>query len=133
MRIWSPLSFSATLMVLSLGGANPSWAQAAGPSKVDSALAAWGKQVWNHKQCFGCHQMGKSQSTGPDLIGVTDRRTPDWIRKWLTDPVGMTSEDSIAMALKKQYKTQMPNLGLTGRDIDGLINYLAQETQAHTK
>jgi hypothetical protein len=43
----------------------------------------------------------------------------------------MTSSDSIGAALKKQYKTQMPNLGLTAHDIDGLINYLAQQTAAH--
>jgi cytochrome c2 len=124
-------SFAAALAVLTFSGASPSRAQTPAPFTVDSSLAAWGKRVWNSKQCFGCHQLGKAESTGPDLLGLTDRRSTDWIYKWLEDPVGMTESDSIAAALKKQYKTQMPNLGLSAHDIDGLINFLAQQTAAH--
>ncbi|HXQ29987.1 MAG TPA: cytochrome c [Gemmatimonadales bacterium] len=131
MRAWSLWSFTAVFAALTIGGGTRAGAQAPGPVKVDSSLAAWGKRIWNSKQCFGCHQLGKAQSTGPDLIGVTDRRTTDWIQKWLTDPVGMTESDSIAAALKKQYKTQMPNLNVSAHDIDGLINFLAQETANH--
>jgi len=131
MQARSLLSSTAALLALSLSGTKPSQAQAASPFKVDSSLATLGKRVWNSKQCFGCHELGKAQSTGPDLIGVTDRRSVDWIQKWLTDPVGMTDSDSTAAALKKQFKTQMPNLGLSAHDIDALINYLALETQNH--
>jgi cytochrome c2 len=130
MQAWSLWSSTAVL-ALSLSGASPSRAQTPAPFKVDSSLAEYGKRIWNTKQCFGCHQLGKAQSTGPDLIGVTDRRSSDWLHKWLEDPVGMTDSDSIAAALKKQYKTQMPNLGLSAHDIDALINFLAQQTATH--
>ena len=131
MQASSLWSFTVVLTAVTLSVARPVQAQGPGPFKVDSSLADWGKRIWNSKQCFGCHQLGKAQSTGPDLIGLTDRRSADWIHRWLQDPVGMTSSDSIAAALKKQYKTQMPNLGLNAHDIDGLINYLAQQTAAH--
>ena len=131
MQARSLWSFTAILTALSLAAAGSSRAQAAGPFKVDSSLAAWGKKIWNTKQCFGCHQLGKAQSTGPDLIGVTDRRSADWLHNWLQDPVGMTTSDPVAADLKRQYKTQMPNLGLNAHDIDGLINYMAQETANH--
>ena len=131
MRAWSLLSFSTALLALTLGGASVSRAQAAGAFKVDASLAEWGKRVWNMKQCFGCHELGREQSTGPNWIGVTDRRSLDWIRKWLKNPVEMAGDDSVAAALKKQYNSQMPNLSLTPHDIEGLINYLAQQTQMH--
>lgn len=97
--------------------------------KVDPALAERGKKIWKSKQCAGCHELGRNQSTGPDLIGVTDRRSQEWLERWLQDPVAMTGEDSTAKALKKQFNSQMPKLGLSKDDADALINYLAQETQ----
>jgi cytochrome c2 len=104
-----------------------------GQLKVDPLLADRGTRIWKSKQCSGCHELGREQSTGPNLIGVTDRRTVDWLERWLQDPVAMTQLDETAMALKKQYNSQMPKLGLSKDDADALINYLAQETQRHAK
>jgi mono/diheme cytochrome c family protein len=103
------------------------------PPKVDPLLADRGSRIWNSKQCAGCHELGREQSTGPNLIGVTDRRTADWLERYLQDPVAMTSLDETAKALKKQYNSQMPKFGLSKDDADALINYLAQETQRHAK
>lgn len=104
-----------------------------GPLQIDPLLADRGTRIWNSKQCSGCHELGREQSTGPNLIGVTDRRTVDWLERWLQDPVSMTQMDETAKALKKQYNSQMPMLGLSKDDADALINYLAQETQRHAK
>jgi protein SCO1/2 len=134
MTTWSSWSTAAVLTALCLGSPNRLRAQsdsalkADSALKVDPALAEWGKRVWNAKQCSGCHQLGKEQGSGPDLIGVTDRRLLEWIRAWLTDPVAMTGSDPVAAALKQQYRSQMPNFHLTPHEIDGLISYLAQET-----
>ena len=128
MRRRSLVSFSALLLALSVGGASAGQAQ--GAFKVDEAAAARGKKVWNSKQCSGCHELGRNASTGPDLIGVTERRSTEWLRKWLKDPVSMAGDDSIAAALKRQYNYQMPKLGLTDSDATALINYLAEETRA---
>ena len=111
-----------------LGGPALVWAQAVGAPKIDPMLEQWGERAWNMRQCFGCHELGREQSTGPDLIGVTDRRSVAWLKKWLKDPVEMTADDSIAAALKQQYNSQMPNFGLTDRDIEGLIQFLEQKT-----
>ena len=129
MRSGSRVVFSALVMALAAATLQ---AQGMGMGmKVDTLLAARGKKVWNSKQCYGCHELGRSQSTGPDLIGVTDRRSVEWLKKWLKNPVDMTSEDSTAAALKKQFNSQMPNLKLTNEEVEALINYLAQQTQLH--
>ncbi len=104
-----------------------------GPVKVDPALADRGKRIWKSKQCSGCHELGRTQSTGPDLVGATDRRTAEWLERWLQDPVVMTQIDDTAKALKKQFNAQMPKLGLSKDDADALISYLAQETQQRRK
>lgn len=104
-------------------------AQAAAPMKIDPAAATWGEHQWKSRQCYGCHELGRKQATGPDLIGVTDRRSVEWLRKWLKDPVLMANSDSTGMALKKQFGSQMPNLGLSDRDVEGFIHYLALQTQ----
>ncbi len=104
-------------------------AQAATPFKIDQAAAQWGEHQWKSRQCTGCHEPGRQQSTGPDLIGVTERRSVDWLRHWLKNPLQWAQEDSVAGALKKQFGSQMPNLDLSNRDVEGLINYLAVLTQ----
>jgi len=127
------LSFSALSILLAIAGAGPLKAQEPGPFKVDPLSAAHGKALWNSLQCEGCHELGTSRATGPALIGVTDRRSVEWLRKWLKDPVSMVTQDSTAAAMKAQYGSQMPNFGLTNRDVDGLINYLIQLTQNNGK
>jgi len=103
-------------------------------ASLDSANEAhWGQRAWNSRQCSGCHELGRDQSSGPNLIGVTQRRTTEWLRKWLKNPVTMAQDDPIAMDLKKKYGSQMPNLQLTDQDINGLIIYLDRETKARAK
>ena len=128
MRCGIKSSCSALVIALAAGGAASLYAQG---MTIDSIAAARGKKVWSIKQCSGCHELGRSQSTGPDLIGVTDRRSTEWLRMWLKDPVTMTGNDSTAAALKKQYNSQMPNLKLSRDEVDALINYLAEKTQEH--
>ncbi len=102
-------------------------------ARMDSSQRArWGQYVWKNRQCEGCHELGRDQSSGPNLVGVTDRRTVEWLRKWLKSPAAMTRDDSVGIALKKKYGSQMPDLPLSTRDIEGLIIYLARETQARS-
>ena len=129
MRVGSLISYSALMLGASLVGPRVAHAQAAAPFKVDAMAADRGKKIWNSKQCYGCHELGHKQSTGPDLIGVTDRRNVEWLTKWLKDPTSMMDEDSTAMALQKEFGSRMPKLGITTADANALINYLAQQTQ----
>ena len=85
-----------------------------------------GKSVYESKGCGACHSIGKGKLAGPDLKGVTDRRSHDWLKRWLHNPADLIGSDSIADALVVEAKNvKMPNLRLSDSDIESLLAYLA--------
>lgn len=65
--------------------------------------------------CIACHALGgQGGVVGPALDGVGSRLTPDFIHRWLTDP----------MAIKPDSK--MPKLPLTENDITELVAFLTK-------
>ena len=80
-------------------------------------------------RCSSCHAFGKN-GVGPDLLAVTKKRDLAWLTRWLKEPDKMLAEkDPLAMSLFKQYKLPMPNMRLTERDIEDIIDYMAAETE----
>jgi mono/diheme cytochrome c family protein len=98
---------------------------------VDPALAKKGKSLFGSRGCNACHTVGKagkSTAAGPDLAGVTQRRSHDWLKRWLKDPTAMIGSDSIADAMVVAAKNvKMPNMKLSDGDIDALMSYFATE------
>ena len=102
-------------------------AQASGVSN-DPATIKKGKALWSTKGCMGCHTIGKGKAAGPDLMGVLDRRSLDWVQRWLHDPPAMQESDSTARALLAQFNnTKMPNLQLGDEEVTALIAYIADQ------
>jgi protein SCO1/2 len=68
---------------------------------------------------------------GPDLLGVTEKRDPAWLARWLKEPDQMLAEkDSIALELFARYnELAMPNLSLNDIDVAALIDYLASASR----
>ncbi len=61
-----------------------------------------------HKKCKACHRLTDGTKVGPGLLGVTKRRSIEWLHRWLQNPKGMIkSGDPIAVALKKKFKKTM--------------------------
>jgi cytochrome c2 len=86
-----------------------------------------GKSVFVNKGCGACHSIGKGKMAGPDLAGVTTRRSQDWLKRWLKDPTAMFGKDSTADALVVEFKNvKMPNMKLSDGDIAGVLAYLAE-------
>jgi protein SCO1/2 len=103
-------------------------AAAQGSMTVDKDLAKRGKTLFANRGCNACHTFGKKLA-GPDLVGATQRRDPDWLRRWLKSPDEMLQSDSIAQAMLAEYQNvKMPNLKLSDADVDALINYIQQES-----
>jgi cbb3-type cytochrome oxidase cytochrome c subunit len=120
----SKLAWYAVALSLALGS---SFAYAQQSGAPDPALAKRGKSVYGSRGCEGCHSIGKGRRAGPDLAGVTERRSEEWLKKWLKDPNAMFDSDSTAKALLAEAKgVKMPNLKLSDSDIDALISYLAE-------
>ena len=86
-------------------------------------------------RCAACHTVGRGDSLGPDLAGVTGARDPAWLLRFITVPDQMLAErDPLATALFKKYnEVQMPNLRLTESDAAILIDYIKTLTDATMK
>jgi len=89
------------------------------PSDPD---AAQGKLVFEGK-CIACHSVGGGDKVGPDLFGVTRRRSDDWLGRWLRSPEAMLKSDQAAQAMLAKFKLPMPDQGLSDGDAKRLIGY----------
>ena len=64
-------------------------------------------------QCTTCHTIaGNGGTVGPALDRIGNRRSSEWLRRWLTDPSSVKPG------------TPMPNFQLGESDIDGLVRDL---------
>jgi len=90
------------------------------------AQASDGEALFKEKGCNACHTIGGGDLVGPDLAGVTERRTGEWLTQWLSAPDQMlASGDPIATELFNKYnKIPMPNSALTPDQVDALLAYI---------
>jgi len=59
---------------------------------------------------------------------VVAQRERTWLTRWLKEPDKMLAEkDPIAVALFTKYKIPMPNMRLTDKDINEVIDYMESE------
>ncbi|MFZ5479447.1 MAG: c-type cytochrome [Myxococcota bacterium] len=90
---------------------------------TDPAIVAEGEKVYGAKGCGGCHAFG-SKLVGPDLVGLTQRRTTPWITKMIAEPDAMTKKDPVARDLFKTHMVQMPKQGVTPEEMPKLLAYI---------
>lgn len=100
----------------------------AGEAPVDEALAEQGEKLFQLKGCSACHTFGKKMS-GPDLAGVTMRRTEKWMEQQILHPDVMVKEDPISRKLMAEMALAMPNQGLTPDEARAVIEYLKHQDQ----
>lgn len=81
-----------------------------------------GQAEFDNYGCGGCHVKGKEQG-GPDLMDVTKRRQPAWIKDWVMYPEKYYDDPSI-VPLIKRYGVKMPNVNVTSEDADKIVGYL---------
>jgi mono/diheme cytochrome c family protein len=91
--------------------------------EIDMEMAKAGEVKYN-AICTACHMSGQ-RFIGPDLTGVYERRSPEWVMNMMLNPNGMLQEDPIAMALLKEYNNAiMLNQNLSEEDARALAEYL---------
>ncbi|MEP7381132.1 MAG: cytochrome c [Gemmatimonadota bacterium] len=75
--------------------------------------------------CGACHTVGGGKLIGPDLRGVTDRRTVQWLHGFIkSSQTVVKSGDSTAVALFDEFKVVMPDAPYSDADITGIIALL---------
>ena len=89
----------------------PANALATAPIAANSVLNAAPDYV--KSVCIGCHSIeGQGGTVGPALDGVADRFDAEYLRRWVADPTSVKPD------------TTMPNLGLKGKELDDILNFL---------
>jgi nitrite reductase (NO-forming) len=79
--------------------------------------AVQGKLAFESK-CLACHSVGGGRKLGPDLAGVTRRRSDSWLARWLKEPEKMLQADADAKKMLKEYNNlPMPNQNLPEAEI----------------
>jgi nitrite reductase (NO-forming) len=85
--------------------------------------AVQGKLAFESK-CLACHSLGGGRKLGPDIAGVTKRRTDAWLTRWLRNPEKMLETDSDAKAMLREYNNlPMPNQNLPEAEIRQYLRY----------
>jgi cytochrome c2 len=98
----------------------------AGTAEVGPDGLAQGKAVYDAKGCGACHQFG-SKLVGPDLAGLSQRRTPTWTARMIRYPDKMTKTDPVAKKLFATHMIQMTDQGVPDSDLGPLVSYLWSE------
>ena len=95
-------------------------AASAVPTEPSAAAAKLGFE----SKCLACHSVGQGKKLGPDMVGVTKRRTDAWLTQWLKSPDKMLKTDPDAQAMLKEYNNlPMPNQGLSDTEISQYLAY----------
>ena len=89
-------------------------------------------QLLFRSRCSVCHRIGLGDGkdrVGPNLAGITERRTRDWLRQFIMEPDRMLAAgDPTAMQLFRAYdQIPMPNLGIPPEEAESLIDFLEVE------
>lgn len=85
-----------------------------------------GEELFAEK-CGSCHSVGKGDRVGPDLKGVHERRSADWLAKMIKTPSALLGSDPDARALLKKYNNvRMPDLGLTDAEVATLVEIITR-------
>jgi nitrite reductase (NO-forming) len=95
-------------------------AVAATPSDPDAVKG----QLEFQSKCLACHSIGGGRKLGPDLAGVTKRRTERWLAMWLKAPDVMLQSDADAKQMLREYNNlPMPNQNLSDAEVRQYIKY----------
>ena len=78
---------------------------------------------------MACHKIGEGRLVGPDLAGVTDRRSFTWIYSMMMNPDSMLRSDSTAQGLLGEYFTPMPNQKIQPEEARALYEYLRTQNE----
>lgn len=77
--------------------------------------------------CSTCHSIGEGRGVGPDLKGVHERRSADWLLKATRSFESLAkSGDKDAAALLEEYKRRMPDQVLSDAQIRKILTHIKE-------
>ena len=88
-------------------------------------MAAAGKLIVDLK-CASCHKLTDEKLVGPGWKGVTQRRKPQWIMNFITNPDPMIDKDPELQAQLELCMVRMPNQNLTDEEARKVLEFMRQ-------
>lgn len=85
--------------------------------------AARGRATFD-AMCAACHTVGGGRLVGPDLQGITGRRSETWLIEFVQHPQRFAAGDTAAAALIAEYGFPMPDQPLSGDEIRAILAYI---------
>jgi len=78
------------------------------------------------RKCSSCHTIGGGDLVGPDLKGITSRRSEQWLIKFIQSSADLiASGDEDAIAIFKQYNEMaMPDQKFTDQEVKYLLQFI---------
>lgn len=93
------------------------------PTEINQQMVTEGKAVFK-RLCSACHRVGK-KFIGPDVKGILNKRTPEWVMNIILDPEGMVKNDPLAKSLLKEFNgSPMVNQNLTEKQALAILEYI---------
>jgi len=93
------------------------------PYATDAATIARGEELFE-AQCSSCHNF-KAGGIGPNLAGVTQEVSPQWLRKFIRNSQAVIeSGDDRAEQLFEQYQQYMMPFNLSDEELDAILAYM---------
>jgi mono/diheme cytochrome c family protein len=101
------------MVVISMGQPQDGWAQGAGEQLFQTA-------------CFACHTIGGGRLVGPDLAGVHESRSQEWLEQFVKSSQTMIKNgDPDAVALAAEYNgIVMPDAVMSEQQIRDVVAYM---------
>jgi cytochrome c2 len=82
--------------------------------------------------CAACHTVGGGKRVGPDLDGMSTKRSETWLINWIKSSQSMIqNNDPDAIAIFEEFnKVPMPDQNLSDAEIKEVINYIKTKSSA---
>jgi mono/diheme cytochrome c family protein len=92
-----------------------------------------GEQVFQ-TTCFACHTIGGGRLVGPDLAGVHEKRSQEWLESFVKSSQSMIDDgDAEAVALFEEFnRMPMPDALVSDEEIRQVLSYIEAQSSAVT-
>jgi hypothetical protein len=90
---------------------------------LNKEMAKAGEEVQGVK-CSSCHRLTDEKLVGPGWKGVTERRKPEWIMNFITNPDPMIDKDPAVQAQLELCLVRMPNQSLSDTEARNILEFM---------
>lgn len=93
------------------------------PSTLDAEMAEKGDRIQSVK-CSACHKLTDERLVGPGWKGITERKRPEWLMNFITDPDPMIDKDPDLQAQLELCLVRMPNQNLSDEEARQIVEFM---------